>query len=284
MHAKKAVFVEWPLANGLQEAEELAALAKKQGVKTAVGLQSRLHPSIQKAKEIIDSGALGRITGTTLLGVNSVLGKMSEKNSYINNPALGANLITIAVMHALDPLLYLLGEFKSFNATTATVHPELRFIQADGSKGEPVKSRIADFVSISGVLESGAAVNFVLESVTAATPENMEWIISGEKGSLKLETPAAFLTMSPPNLYRTTTPEQDSEGKDRKGKAAWEGRGKAQWEEVEYEKGGFGGIGEVYTALAEGNKDLVDFDVALQRHKVVEAILRSAENGTRETF
>ena len=48
LEAKKDVFVEWPLGNGLQEAEELAALAKKQGVKTLVGLQSRLSPSIQK--------------------------------------------------------------------------------------------------------------------------------------------------------------------------------------------------------------------------------------------
>ena len=44
LKAKKQVFVEWPLGNGLQEAEELAALAKKQGVKTAVGLQARLSP------------------------------------------------------------------------------------------------------------------------------------------------------------------------------------------------------------------------------------------------
>ena len=216
--------------------------------------------------------------------MNSLLDKMQEKNKYINDPEQGANLVTIATVHALDPLLYLLGEFKSFNATTATVFPELRFLQADGSKGEPVKSQIADFVSISGVLESGAAVSFVLESVTEATPERMEWIISGEKGSLKFENASPFLVMAPPTLYRSTTPKKDGEGKEEEGKAQWDGSGKAQWEEVEYEKGGFGGIGEVYTALAEGNKDIVDFEVAVLRHKVVEAIIRSAENGTRETF
>ena len=48
LHAKKDVFVEWPLGNGLAEAEELAALAKKQGVKTVVGLQGRLQPPIVK--------------------------------------------------------------------------------------------------------------------------------------------------------------------------------------------------------------------------------------------
>lgn len=48
LNAKKDVFVEWPLGNGLQEAEELAALAKKQGVKTVVGLQARNLPIVLK--------------------------------------------------------------------------------------------------------------------------------------------------------------------------------------------------------------------------------------------
>lgn len=48
LHAKKDVFVEWPLAANLAEAEEMNALAKKQGVKTYVGLQARMHASFVK--------------------------------------------------------------------------------------------------------------------------------------------------------------------------------------------------------------------------------------------
>ena len=282
LHAKKSVFVEWPLGNGLQEAEELAALAKKQGVKTAVGLQARLLPSVQKAKEIIDSGALGRITGTTLVASHSILMNLPEKNSYLNDPKQGANLVTIPTIHSLDPLCYLLGEFKTFNATTTTVFPELHFIQADGSKGEPVKSNIADCISISGVLESGASVSFASVSTTKATPEHLEWIISGEKGSLKFEGPGQFIAMSPPTLYRFALAEPDGQGKEGLNRSVSEKGG--QWEEVEVEKGLLGGIGEVYAAFAEGNKDLVDFDVAVKRHQMVEAIFRSAKNGTRESY
>lgn len=50
LHAKKDVFVEWPLGNGLAEAEEMAAFAKKQGVKAYVCLQSRLQPPMLKAR------------------------------------------------------------------------------------------------------------------------------------------------------------------------------------------------------------------------------------------
>ncbi|KAL8896317.1 MAG: hypothetical protein Q9207_007763, partial [Kuettlingeria erythrocarpa] len=48
LHAKKDVFVEWPLAANLAEAEEMNALAKKQGVKTYVGLQARMQAPFVK--------------------------------------------------------------------------------------------------------------------------------------------------------------------------------------------------------------------------------------------
>src|SRR3977135_2064782 len=41
LRSGKAVYCEWPLGNGLKEAEILAALAKKQNVLAVVGLQAR---------------------------------------------------------------------------------------------------------------------------------------------------------------------------------------------------------------------------------------------------
>lgn len=66
LEAGKDVFVEWPLARNLSEAEELTQLAKKRGVKTMIGLQARQNPSILKAKEIVESGKLGKILTSTL--------------------------------------------------------------------------------------------------------------------------------------------------------------------------------------------------------------------------
>ena len=48
LKAKKQVFVEWPLGASLAEAEELAALVKKQSIKTIVGLQARRSQVITK--------------------------------------------------------------------------------------------------------------------------------------------------------------------------------------------------------------------------------------------
>ena len=68
LEAGKDVFCEWPLARNDKEAEELTALAKEKGVRTMVGLQARQNPSILKAKELVESGKLGKILGTTMFG------------------------------------------------------------------------------------------------------------------------------------------------------------------------------------------------------------------------
>src|SRR5438270_1389667 len=46
IEAGKAVYCEWPLGNGLKEAESLAALARKKGVLAVTGLQARSAPSV----------------------------------------------------------------------------------------------------------------------------------------------------------------------------------------------------------------------------------------------
>src|SRR5438034_10245330 len=46
LDASKAVYCEWPLGNGLKEAESLASLAKKKGVLAVAGLQARSAPPV----------------------------------------------------------------------------------------------------------------------------------------------------------------------------------------------------------------------------------------------
>jgi len=67
----------------------LASLAKTQGVKTLVGLQARTTPFILKVKEIIDSGALGRIITTNLVGSTGLFQKLPAKYAYANDPNSG---------------------------------------------------------------------------------------------------------------------------------------------------------------------------------------------------
>jgi predicted dehydrogenase len=68
LEAGKDVFSEWPLARNVAEATALVQLAKEKSVRTTVGLQARQNPSVLKAKQIVNSGQLGKILGTTMYG------------------------------------------------------------------------------------------------------------------------------------------------------------------------------------------------------------------------
>lgn len=153
------------------------------------------------------------------------------------------------------------------NATTAITFPE---VQQNGDNGESemVKRNTIDSIAVQGILENGATANYSFTSTTDAAPPRSEWIIIGEKGSLKFESPSPFIWMTPPTMSRYTP-----------------GEG-AKWEQVEVASPmAFGGVGEVYAAFAEGKTDgLVDFEAAVVRHKMVDAIYRSAEKGTRESY
>jgi len=59
--ANKHVFVEKPLALNVNEGRELVDLAEEKGLILMVGHILRYHPAIDKLKDIIDKGELGKI-------------------------------------------------------------------------------------------------------------------------------------------------------------------------------------------------------------------------------
>src|SRR5207302_1496654 len=68
IEAGKAVYCEWPLGNGLKEAETLAALAKKKRVLAVAGLQARSAPSVAYVRDLIEQGYVGEVLSTTFIG------------------------------------------------------------------------------------------------------------------------------------------------------------------------------------------------------------------------
>jgi predicted dehydrogenase len=74
--AKKQVFVEWPLGASTSEAEEMLQLAKEANLRTAVGTQFRADPWLAKAKQLVESGAIGRVTSSDVQ-ISSPLGPIT---------------------------------------------------------------------------------------------------------------------------------------------------------------------------------------------------------------
>jgi predicted dehydrogenase len=154
MEAQKHIFVEWPLASNLKQAEELTQLAGKAGVKNVVGLQARQDPSILRAKQMMQKGELGEILGTTMYGSGEILGiteaPVYEYMADINN---GANQLTIPAGHALDALCYVLGEMSELLARLAIRRRTVDIVDLDGKVLRTIQRTSHDWLSVTGTLQ-----------------------------------------------------------------------------------------------------------------------------------
>src|SRR5712691_130847 len=118
LDAGKPVYCEWPLGNGLNEAETLAALAKRKGVLAVAGLQARSAPSVAYVRDLIEQGYVGEVLSTTLVGSGMGWGPtVPPFDVYLNDKKNGATMLSIAVGHAADALCYCLGEARELSAT-----------------------------------------------------------------------------------------------------------------------------------------------------------------------
>src|SRR5882672_8124424 len=152
--AGKAVYCEWPLGNGLHEAETLAALAKKKGVLAVAGLQARSAPSVAYVRDLIKQGYVGEVLSSTLIGSGMGWGATGDPyNAYLKDKKNGATMLSIALGHTADALCYCLGELRELSATMTMRRKSFTI----AGTGETKPMATDDQVCVSGLLEGGAA-------------------------------------------------------------------------------------------------------------------------------
>jgi predicted dehydrogenase len=62
LEAKKDVYLEKPMSHSLEQSQQMIRAVRRSKQIVQIGMQRRSAPSVFKAKEIIDSGALGKVT------------------------------------------------------------------------------------------------------------------------------------------------------------------------------------------------------------------------------
>jgi predicted dehydrogenase len=114
------ILLEKPVSNSFERLDVLQKNAEKSGSKILVGFQFRYHPTIHKARELIQAHSLGKI-----LTVHAHWGEYlpqwhpweDYRQSYAARSDLGGGVI-VTLTHSLDYLRYLLGDVAalwSFN-------------------------------------------------------------------------------------------------------------------------------------------------------------------------
>src|SRR5216117_3829067 len=275
LDAGKAVYCEWPLGNGLNEAQTLAALAKKQGVLAVAGLQARSAPAVAYVRDLIDEGYVGEVLSTTLVGSGMGWGPAVEPfNAYLNDKKNGATMLSIALGHAADALCYCLGEVRELSATM-TVRRKTFTIAGTGER----KAMTADDqVCVTGLLESGAAFSIHYRGgVSRGT--NLLWEINGTEGDLQLTAAggqaqifemtvhggkgaqSSLEVLPVPEQYRWSPPQGPRPSAN---------------------------VAQAYARFArdyrEGTHFCPTFDDAVTRHRMLNAIETAAATGQRQTL
>lgn len=119
------VLVEKPLASSLQDCDDILAAAKKANVKIGTVCQRRFYAPVQRVRQAIDAGKIGR----PALGTVLMLG-WRDKNYYESDPwrgqwqAEGGGVLVNQAPHQLDLLQWFMGPISElFGAWSNLNHP-----------------------------------------------------------------------------------------------------------------------------------------------------------------
>jgi predicted dehydrogenase len=121
VEAGKHVLVEKPGARSAAELEAVAAAARGRARRVRVGFNHRFHPAIQKARSLIDDGAIGELM--FLRARYGHGGRVGYDREWRANPALsgGGELIDQGV-HLIDLSRWFLGPFAAIDGAAHTYY------------------------------------------------------------------------------------------------------------------------------------------------------------------
>ena len=267
LQAGKSVLCEWPLGANLAEAEEMAGLATRRSVKTIVGLQARSDPAIRYAADLVQGGYIGEVLTANLSSVAQAQLQRGPGRIWQGVRTNGANTLTIAGGHAIDALCAVLGEFAEVSARVSTRIPEWRTLE-----GQPVPVDAPDSINVVGRMVDGAEVSVNVAAVPS-NPGGNRMEIYGREGALVIRA----------NGSLNIGPSQVHAGKGKEPMAPMPVPSKYKVAPESAPGGPPYNVAQAYARMADalraGQSFDVDFDLAVRRHKLIDAIERSSATG-----
>src|SRR5687768_2673246 len=270
LQAGKAVLCEWPLGANLAEAREMAGLASQRSVPGLVGLQARSDPTILYARDLVEEGHIGEVLTASLTAIAQAQLQRGPGRIWQGVRANGANTLTIAGGHAIDALCAVLGEFAEVSARVSTRIPQWQTLE-----GKPVSVDAPDSINVIGRMVSGAEVTVNVAAVPTPGGNRME--IYGREGTLVVRADNSF----------NIGPSQVHGGKGKEAVAPMPIPSRYGIAPDGIPSGPPYNVAQAYARAAgalRGRETFdVDFNLAVRRHKLIDAIERSSATGRSVT-
>lgn len=171
LKAGKHVMVEKPLALTAEEARAVADAAAENNRLCAAFAQLRCFESVQRVRDAIRDGKLGRVVMVSLSMKYRRSARYYAESSWRGTWTMDGGVLMNQGIHGVDLLRYLVGEVKAVSAISKTL---VHKIEADDTT-----AAVLEF-------ENGAVGT--LEGTTSVTPGYSRILeINGSQGSVRLE-------------------------------------------------------------------------------------------------
>lgn len=181
MKSGKHVLCEKPIALNIEDSREMMQVAEETGKILMVGLNQRLLPTHRKAKEVLDSGAIGKIitfqTNFKHSGPENWSINRSNSTWFFDKSKAFFGVLGDLGAHKLDIIRYLLGqEVEKINATIMTLDKKC----PDGS---PIG--VEDNATCTFKMQDGLPGMMTVSWINYGEEDNST-IIYGDKGVMKV--------------------------------------------------------------------------------------------------
>ena len=250
----------------------VAGLARRRSLTSVVGLQARSAPAILYARDLIREGHIGEVLTAHLSCVVQAQLQRGPGRIWQGVRANGANVLTITAGHAIDALCAVVGDFSEVSARVSTRIPHWRTLD-----GTPVPVDSPDSINVVGRTAGGAEMSVNVAAVPS-NPGGNRIEIYGREGTLVLRAEGSFNTGS----------SQVHAGKGKEPLAPMPVPSKYRFVPEGTLDGQPYNVAQAYArmtdALRGGRPFDVDFDLAVTRHKLIDAIERSSATGRSVTL
>jgi predicted dehydrogenase len=183
--AGKAILCEKPLALNAADGEEMVAAVEAAGVPNMVSFNYRRVPAVTLAKQLIDSGRLGKIFHYRAVflqdwTISADLPQGGDALWRLDAKVAGSGVTGDLLAHCIDTALWLNGPLTSVTAMTETFIKQRKHTQT--GKVEPVA--IDDACAFMGRFANGSLAVFESTRYARGHKALYTFEINGEKASI----------------------------------------------------------------------------------------------------
>ncbi|MCP4194015.1 MAG: Gfo/Idh/MocA family oxidoreductase [Planctomycetaceae bacterium] len=276
--AGKMILCEKPLAMNVAEGEEMCKVVEEAGVPNMVWYNYRRVPAVTLAKELVDSGRLGRIFHYRAnflqdWTISEDLPQGGEALWRLDAEAAGSGVTGDLLAHCIDTAIWLNGEIKDVSAMTETFIKE----RVHSLTGEVQSVNIDDACTFMCHFNNGSLGSFESTRYARGHKALYTFEINGENASISWDLHDLhrlnYFDHSDDSIVRGWRSVHVSDG-DMPYMDKWWVPGL----QIGYEHSFIHQVADFIQGISSGNPASPTFRDALETQKVCDAVLNSASS------